>query len=207
MSNAPGTAPSSTEQSGTQSGTTTITGDSAAAYEAAQSILKAINFGDLLKLPPEEDEAKEGASQSQAVGNGVEHLLSHVQAVLACRNAEEAATTTGSIPSMVAETTPTILPSPSLQVPENQRAELQAQLALLSAQLAEFAQIEEPQVAGDPTVSVSSLAGPPMHSLTPDEPSSLSQPLTSMTPLSEPGDHASSQSEPESDDDDMEAVI
>jgi hypothetical protein len=206
--NAPVTGPSiSTERPST----TTTAGDSAAAYEAAQSILKAINFGGLLKLPPDEDEPKnEGLSQPpHNVGNGVEHLLSHVQAVLASRNSE------------VEEETLPVLPSSSSQVPENKRAELQAQLALLSAQLAGLAQIEESQVRIGQTATV--LPEPPMHSLTPDVPQPLetvstNAPTTSsVTTVSPTMDHAStdrpavvaaSAEEAESDDDDdMEAVI
>jgi hypothetical protein len=43
------------------------------------------------------------------VGNGVEHLLSHVQAILASKSSEEAATTSGSLPGIVAETALSIL--------------------------------------------------------------------------------------------------
>jgi hypothetical protein len=222
-SDAPGTEFSSSEQPST-------TADSAAAYEAAQSILKAINFGGLLKLPPDEDEQKEAASQPpHTVGNGVEHLLSHVQAVLASRNPEEATVTSGPLPGIMTEVTPSILPSLSAQAPENKRAELQAQLALLSAQLAEVAQIEESRVASDQTVSVGSFPVPPMHSLTPDEPNSPPPqalasvspdiPMVSVTPVSAAVDHASTSRQPrviaasaeeeeeESDEDDMEAVI
>lgn len=194
-------------------------GDSAAAYEAAQSILKAINFGGLLKIPPEDEESKkEGSSQPSphTVGNGVEHLLSHVQAVLASRNSAEAATTrSGPLPDIA---TPSVLPSSTVHSPENNRAELQAQLALLSAQLAELVQLEESQVTKDPTASVGSFSGPPMNSLIPDEPSSLPQPLDAVgkdippNPLTlqsaavEPAGIVAASAE-ESDDDDMEEVI
>jgi hypothetical protein len=211
----------------------TTAGDSATAYEAAQTILKAINFGGLLKLPPEEEEPKNVVSSQplHPLGNGVEHLLSHVQAVLASRNSEEAASS-GSLPGMLAESTP-LPPSSSVQVSENKRAELQAQLALLSAQLAELVQIEESRVGIDQTsdqsVTVGSLPEPPMHSLRPDESSLLPQPLANvstnnptspMFPMTSPTavDHPSTSSlgviaataeedEAESDEDDMEAVI
>jgi len=211
--NAPGTGPSISNE-----GTSTTSGDSAAAYEAAQSILKAINFGGLLKLPQDEHEPQDEDScqPPNTVDNGVEHLLSHVQAILASRSSEEAATTSGSLP-VVADIAPSVPPNLSVQAPENKRAELQAQLALLSAQLAELAQIEESRVESNQTSIVRlSVPEPPMHSLTPDESSSLPQPLGST--LSPTLDHASTngsgvftvsaeEGEVESDEDDMEAVI
>jgi len=186
------------------------------AYEAAQSILKAINFGGLLKLPQDEHESKDEdpCQPPHTVDNGVEHLLSHVQAILASRSSEEAATS-GSLPGMVAETAPSVPPSLSVQVPENKRAELQAQLALLSAQLAELAQMEESQVESGQTSIIASRPVPPMHSLTPDESGSLPQPLkdtnTTLDHTSTNGSGvfaaSAEEGEPESDEDDMEAVI
>ncbi|PPQ67666.1 hypothetical protein CVT25_012694 [Psilocybe cyanescens] len=120
--------------------------DSADAYEAAQNILSAINFGSMYQLPPEErqkdsqarDEHSSTETTDDVTDNGVEHLLSHVQAMLA---SNAAASQSGSA-------APTSVHAPPPQTSndgstEDPRAELQAQLALLAAQLVELAQAEE----------------------------------------------------------------
>ncbi|KAH9484091.1 hypothetical protein JR316_0003571 [Psilocybe cubensis] len=118
--------------------------DSADAYEAAQNILSAINFGSMYQLPPEErqkdgqpkDDQPATETSEEITDNGVEHLLSHVQAMLASNAASQSGTTApASAPSLPQPTNGTS--------PEDPRAELQAQLALLAAQLAELAQVED----------------------------------------------------------------
>lgn len=140
-------------------------------------------------LPPEEEQkdlpvAPQSSQQGTGIGNGVEHLLSHVQAALASTNAN---TNTGT--SMVA----------AAQPPSDPRAELQAQLALLAAQLAELAQTDEGRVGGSLLFASAGLTLPqsqqlrapaasvsvaPMHSLS-DTPS-LAPQSTSSTTTAEP---------------------
>ncbi|EDR10875.1 uncharacterized protein LACBIDRAFT_315821 [Laccaria bicolor S238N-H82] len=89
------------------------TGDVSDAYEAAQNILKAINFGNLLQLPPEE--TNDGATPDQPPS------------------------------SPPKENNVSAMPTSPADVPVEQphpRAELQAHLALLVAQLAELAQAD-----------------------------------------------------------------
>lgn len=220
-SSAPATDPGPSHpaaKSGSAAGSTT---ESAAAYEAAQSILKAINFGSLLKPSSEENEKgteEAGPQPPQSVGNGIEHLLSHVQAVLAVRTSKESNTNSN---TMAAES----IFSPPLPIPSHgsastdARAELQAQLALLSAQLVELAQSEdsptEPQhiaiattISPLPPLMHSLRAGPPvplpsqLSSANPDAPS------TSLTSHVDNPELASSlQDDGESDENDMEEVI
>ena len=199
-SKAPGAnvEPASSVKNSTEGATSS--GDSAAAYEAAQSILKAINFGGLLKLPPDEqNEQKQGASPS--VGNGVEQLLSHVQAILAAENAEEA-----TVGSSALSSGSSLLPSvPAVQASAETRAELQAQFALLSAQLAELAQTEQSE-------AMAPLPGsqPIMNSLVADHPDTSTN--TTMTSNSTPPSAlttvgTSVEGGVESDEDDMEEII
>ena len=184
----------------------TSSGDSAAAaYEAAQSILKAINFGDLLKLPPDEQHERttttttRGAA-AQSVGDGVEQLLSHVQAILAAENAEEEGT---SAPSSGLSLVP--LPT-ALPASAETRAELQAQLALLSAQLAELAQTECQSEAVVPHLAGSQ---PIMNSLVADRPSSSTTTVapSAMSPSVLPSIETSVEGGVDSDEDDMEEII
>jgi len=177
----------------------TSSGDSAAAaYEAAQSILKAINFGDLLKLPPDEqhEQKTQGAFAAQSAGDGVEQLLSHVQAILAAENAEEEAPSSGS----------SLVPLPVLPASAETRAELQAQLALLSAQLAELAQTECQSDAVVPHLAGSQ---PIMNSLVADHPGSSTTTVASgvVSPGTLPSIGTSVEGGVDSDEDDMEEII
>jgi len=138
----------------------------AAAYEAAQNILKAINFGGLLTLPPEEQEREYEPIPPQ-VGSGVEQLLSHVQAALA-NNA------TGNTPQAPVP----LVPAPS----SDPRAELQAQLALLAAQLAELSQTEDSTAIA--TSSALQIEPPSLPMATPPPPPI--QPLSAPLPLLPP---------------------
>ena len=160
--------------------------DTAAAYEAAKNILSAINFGDLYQLAPEEraDGATNDAPAQQATDhaltadNGVENLLSHVQAMLANANAEGnntphqnplppgGAAGLGPVPKTTTAL-PQVETDPSAA---DRRAELQAQLALLAAQLADLAKAEEvppPPQHPQPQVAFATPASPahptPVH--------------------------------------------
>ena len=62
--------------------------DTDAAYKAAQDILSAINFSDLYETAPEDaPDAEVQGEAGRAGGDGVEELLSHVQAMLASAHA------------------------------------------------------------------------------------------------------------------------
>ncbi|KAJ3504182.1 hypothetical protein NLJ89_g8075 [Agrocybe chaxingu] len=155
--------------------TGTSDGPTADAYEAAQNILKAINFGGLLSMPPDDDQhhnepqAKDDQAQEVvSIANGVENLLSHVQAVLAANTAgAEAQGAVGATGGAAGAMVPAISTPPA-----DPRAELQAQLALLSAQLVELEQLER----GPDAV----LAGGV-------QPLAITPPGTSSTPLALPG--------------------
>ncbi|KAH6918986.1 hypothetical protein BKA70DRAFT_1248867 [Coprinopsis sp. MPI-PUGE-AT-0042] len=90
-------------------------GTSKDAYEAAQSILNAINFGDLLPLA--EDDVQPGATDLDAVAHPV---------ASSSTAATEAGATTASLEGSA-------------------RAELQAQLVLLATQLTALAKLEDPE--------------------------------------------------------------
>lgn len=163
----------------------TSPGDSAAAYETAQNILKAINFGGLLKLPPDErnEEKEEAARPMQSVGNGVEQLL------VAGNTDESAKASSVQLPGSSS-------PSP-LHASAESRAELQAQLALLFAQLAELAQTEQ---CSQPIMSSLVADRPPLSSEYPDD-NVNTLIATKITP---PDTICPAM---ESDDDDLEEVI
>lgn len=224
-SSAPATASHPEAKSGPTACSTT---ESAAAYEAAQSILKAINFGSLLKLSPEENEKRTEEAEPQppqSVGDGIEHLLSHVQAVLAGRTSEESNTNTLSAPAGESIFSPPLPIPPHGSGSTDARAELQAQLALLSAQLVELAQSEDPPATESRHVVIPTPTSPIplMHSLRADPPVPLPSQLSSVNPdapstslnshvcASSPVDNlelaTSPQDDGESDENDMEEVI
>jgi hypothetical protein len=97
------------------------------AWEAAQNILKAINFGGLLQLPTEDNETADKANNPAP---GMDVTESRAAPLLAISS------TTGEATGVKAADS-----DPSGQ---NTRAGLQAQLALLAAQLAEIAQARDP---------------------------------------------------------------
>ncbi|CAA7265380.1 unnamed protein product [Cyclocybe aegerita] len=186
----------------------TSDGPTADAYEAAQNILKAINFGGLLSMPSDDDQhhnesrAKDDRAQEAAsIANGVENLLSHVQAVLAANAAgAEAQSAAGPVAVAGGAIAPAV-PTP----PADPRAELQAQLALLSAQLAELGQLESAPVPTN--IIAPAPVAPAMATLVPDEPqgvlpASMPAPVQEVLPL-----EALPEEDEESDDDDMEEVI
>lgn len=147
--------------------------DSIDAYKAAQTILKAINFGNLLQLPAEESHDGHRSQHS-----GLETLLSHVQAALASSAAEPPTVTGPVVPTPPAVT--------NLEPAVDPRAELQAHLALLAAQLAEFSQAEEAVQDAPPL--------PPVPTFVP-VPAVLTAPSETQN------------NDDESDDDDMEEII
>lgn len=152
-------------------------GDVSDAYEAAQTILKAINFGNLLQLPPEE--TNDGVAPDQPPSSPLKE---------------------NNVPAM---------PTSSADVPVEQphpRAELQAQLALLVAQLTELAQadgecpMQEVQGEQDPP--------PPVVQPRPQPPHPA--PLPGVLPppsIPPPPVLAVPEEDEDSDDDDMEEVV
>ncbi|KAG6836755.1 hypothetical protein H0H93_003834 [Arthromyces matolae] len=94
------------------------------AWEAAQNILKAINFDTLLSMPKEEDLSE--ISQSEAGPS------TSISAATTQVPAPEASSTAGAVP-----------PASNIEDYSTSRAELQAHLALLAAQLAELSQEDE----------------------------------------------------------------
>ena len=176
-------------------------GDSVDAYEAAQTILKAINFGNLLQLPVEESDDSRGADEHQPQHTGLETLLSHVQAALASSTA--GTTAAGPLPvAEPAEPAPqTKLTNPGTAV--DLRAELQAQLAFLAAQLAELSQTEE---AASIVQDAPPLPSVPTFVPTHDAPRQIS-PVTPAIADLNPSETHNDDDDDDSDDDDMEEII
>jgi hypothetical protein len=173
-------------------------GNSVDAYEAAQTILKAINFGSLLQLPVEGSDDSRGADEHQPQHSGLETLLSHVQAALASSTAG----TTAAGPLPVAEPAePATLTNPGTAV--EPRAELQAQLALLAAHLAELSQTEEATSTLQDAPPL-----PPVPTLVPthDPPPQIS-PVTPVIADINPSETQNDDDNDDSDDDDMEEII
>ena len=139
-------------------------------YEAAQNILKAINFGSLLQLPPEED-----ANQSSPTDT---HPLLSVPSTLDIQSTEYPGA--------------------------NPRAELQAHLALLAAQLAELAHADDEESVSAPLVASTEPQLQPVVATQNPSPA----PMQSTPIMASLGPSAAEQEEEEDDDDnDMEEVI
>ncbi|KAG2020827.1 hypothetical protein CC2G_006128 [Coprinopsis cinerea AmutBmut pab1-1] len=122
-------------------------GASSDAYEAAQNILKAINFGSLLQLPAEETQEGVAAASKDA---GSSQLVLHQQQQPPQHTA----------PSGTLAIEPPALPGPEAAA----RAELQAQLALLAAQLTELTKIDDHhnlQTQGAPQPVLAAIEPPP----------------------------------------------
>ena len=169
--------------------------DTDAAYKAAQDILSAINFSDLYETAAEDAPAAEVQGEAGAGGgDGVEELLSHVQAMLASAQAGGGSAAQAVLP-------PLPLPAAPSDDGADPRAELQAQLALLAAQLTELAKIEEAADAAEhqhqdqqPTQQQSpmelvSLPGPipaPMAIFGPPPPLTASEPVPEPLPIHAP---------------------
>lgn len=231
-STAPGTISSASTGATTTDAVKAVTSptsddNDAAAYEAAQNILNAINFGSLYQLSSEDQTGKDAQPEKTTSGTGVEELLSHLsQAMAEQGNAAQQSNPHPAVP-------PAPPPDPVVADP---RAELQAQLALLAAQFAELAKSEEsepvpapPQAQAahpQPMVALRQPALPPMHSLQPPPLSDTAPPAEqSISSAPGPADPESSDEltpaeldfshlpDPlldegeDSDDDDMEEVI
>ena len=165
--------------------------DSIDAYEAAQTILKAINFGNLLQLPTEDSDCLR-AEDHQSQQSGLETLLSHVQAALA---SSAAGATLAGPPSVAGPAVPVPLaPSTNIEPIADPRAELQAQLALLAAQLAELSQAEEASTPQDV----------PLMPLPISAPIPVPDPLPEINPSETQNDD---DDDDDSNDDDMEEII
>ena len=147
-------------------------------YEAAQNILKAINFGSLLQLPPEEDGKVADANQSSPTDA---HLPLSIPSTSGIQNTKYS--------------------------DANPRAELQAHLALLAAQLAELAQTDDENLVSAPLVAPTEL---PLAQLQPvvaiqnSSPAPV-QPTPFMASLAPPA--TEQEDDDDDDDDDMEEVI
>ncbi|KAF8162874.1 hypothetical protein B0H34DRAFT_298567 [Crassisporium funariophilum] len=179
-------------------------GDSADAYEAAKAILNAINGGNLIQFPPDDFSATatdhdDQSSHHQSISHGVEQLLSHLQTTLAS-SAAASASGSGTVPIPAAPA-----PATNPDAPTDPRAELQAQLALLAAQLAELAQTEDgPDVQDLPapmSIPISRPAPIPAPAPAPEPAPPVS--VAVLPPVAVP----ETELDDESDDDDMEEII
>ena len=115
-------------------------GEGSDAWEAAQNILKAINFGQLFQISNEENKAGESSTPA--------HLIN------------QRASTDGSDQSSVlgAAISAALVAGKSTELNAEQRAALQAQLALLAAQLAELADVSEDELSHNLEVSTKTTA-------------------------------------------------
>lgn len=108
------------------------TGEGSDAWEAAQNILKAINFGQLLRMPEEEAADGTGTASTSAERQSVpSNEMNDSQAAPAT---DDCATTASVL---------------QVQLNGEERAALQAQLALLAAQLAELTEVSEDELSQD----------------------------------------------------------
>lgn len=105
------------------------TGEGADAWEAAQSILKAINFGQLLHMSEGDMTGNSGTTSTERPSASSTESLDS-QAVSRDRAVGES--------------------GPQVELTGEQRAALQAQLALLAAQLAELADVSEDEYSHGP---------------------------------------------------------
>ncbi|KAF9466275.1 hypothetical protein BDZ94DRAFT_1187600 [Collybia nuda] len=182
-------------------------GDAADAYEAAQNILKAINFGGLLEFPEEDETTKKSIIPQVTTTEVPTGSIFHPTPTNVTIDVDSSVGHT-------LETNRVGVGINTLQVSSgNPRAELQAQLALLAAQLAELVQTDEEdpppahqpnQPSSEPSLiftkdSQSMTAAPSV----PDPPLPVSKPLPPV--IGHP--HTEQEEEEDSDDDDMEEVI
>lgn len=127
------------------------TGEGSDAWEAAQNILKAINFGQLFQISNEENKAGESSAsgdphnQQTTDGPDKPSLLSDAIAP-------------GEYPGSRLDGA-----GKSAEVNAEQRAALQAQLALLAAQLAELADVSENELSHNLEVSQRTVAMSEAH--------------------------------------------
>lgn len=109
------------------------------AYEAAQNILKAINFGDLFQIASEN--GGDGKKSNDVSVDQLTSLLVQAQNVMSAQMddvSQVASPPAASLPTL--SVAAGVAVPAALECPTNIRAELQAQLALLAAQLAELSQ-------------------------------------------------------------------
>ena len=109
------------------------------AYEAAQNILKAINFGDLFQIASEN--GGDGKKSNDVSVDQLTSLLVQAQNVMSAQMDDvphAASPPAASLPTL--SVAAGVAVPATLECPKNIRAELQAQLALLAAQLAELSQ-------------------------------------------------------------------
>jgi len=140
------------------------TGEGSDAWEAAQSILKAINFGQLLRMPEEETADGTGTASTSAER---QLLPSNETNDSQAAPAKDDCAATASVSQV--------------QLNGEERAALQAQLALLAAQLAELAEVSEDELSQDlngiqgedATVSAGMLEGTRSRGDTDDENDSM----------------------------------
>lgn len=118
------------------------TGEGSDAWEAAQNILKAINFGQLLRMPDEDELDGTGTAPTSA---DRELMPSNETGDHQAAPVTDVRGTTASVSQV--------------QLSGEERAALQAQLALLAAQLAELADDETSQGLQGEDATV--VAGPP----------------------------------------------
>ncbi|KAG1820697.1 hypothetical protein EV424DRAFT_1401922 [Suillus variegatus] len=111
------------------------------AWEAAQNILKAINFGQLFQIPNEDGAPTH--TDSAAVAQAPPVFAGSVEVSSTFDSQPNSTITSTSMPS---RNTETLLRT---ELNSDERAALQAELALLAAQLAEFADVSEDELAQD----------------------------------------------------------
>ncbi|PFH52462.1 hypothetical protein AMATHDRAFT_74251 [Amanita thiersii Skay4041] len=173
--------------------------DARDAYEAAQNILRAINFGSLLQLSNETDDVNKNGSVDAAMAGGA----ANPPATSVTVSGEGADGLANSVPP---GTGPSVSGFPSVAggAPANGRAELQAQLALLAAQLAGLANEQE-----TPVVAVVQQPQPPPPSTPVVAPVNNAVPAEPPAPpqLNSTLDDESQGHDDTDDDDDMEAII
>lgn len=117
------------------------------AYEAAQNILKAINFGDLLQIASES--GTDGKKSGDVSVDQLTSLLIQAQNVMSAQMdaVPQVASSPGvPLPTLSATAGVAVAIPTTLERPTNIRAELQAQLALLAVQLAELSQEREENI-------------------------------------------------------------
>lgn len=118
------------------------TGEGSDAWEAAQNILKAINFGQLFQISNEEHKAGELSTSANSI---------HQQA--SADGLDKPSLALGTV--VLEESTGSRIEGvgKSAELNAEQRAALQAQLALLAAQLAELADVSEDELSHNLEVS------------------------------------------------------
>jgi len=113
------------------------------AWEAAQNILKAINFGQLFQISNEENKAGEPSTSVQSINQQASADGSDQPSALSAATPAESAS---------------MLAGNSTELNAEQRAALQAQLALLAAQLAELADVSEDKLSHNLEVPMNTTA-------------------------------------------------